>query len=56
MSTFFFTKIYNFSKDFHKYILYQILRMTVQWEPSWYMRTDRHNETNRRFSPVCERA
>ena len=36
--------------------LHQILRISVQWEPSFSMRTDRRNEINGRHSQFCDRA
>jgi len=52
---------YGISKtDFHKRPPYEISRKSVQWEPHWYVRTDRwtngHEERNSRFSPLRESA
>ena len=45
-----------FSADFGKMLKYQIYIKSVQREPSCFMRTDRHDEENNRFSQFCERA
>jgi len=55
-----FDQIWTFSPNFNESLQYQIPWKSVQWELSWYMwrdiRTDRHDEANRRFSRLCERA
>ena len=35
---------------------YLVSSKSVQWELSYSMRTDGHDEANRRFSKFCERA
>ena len=44
-----------FSAYFGKILNYQIYKKSVQWEPSCFMRTDRHDEDNRSLQ-FCERA
>jgi hypothetical protein len=59
-----FDEIWSFWADFYKSSQYQISRISVQWGLRWCMQTDRrtdgrtyrHDETNRRFSRLCERA
>jgi hypothetical protein len=38
-----------FPKYFRKTLKYQIQLKSVQWKPSCYIRTDRHDEANSRF-------
>jgi len=38
-----------------KILKYHISGKSVQWEPSCFMRTDRHDEANTRFSQFCEK-
>ena len=45
----------NFLDRFSKLLKYQIAWKSVQWKPSFSMRTDRH-EANSHFSQFCERA
>jgi hypothetical protein len=40
--------------DFRKIFKYKFSGKMVQLEPSWCMRTDGHDEVNRRFSHCCE--
>ena len=55
-------RLWIFSTDFHKSSQYQISRKSVQWDPLIHAarQTDRqtngHDEANRRFSRLCERA
>jgi hypothetical protein len=57
-----FIKTWFFLTDFQKIIKYKILWKSVHWEPSCFMwtdgqierQTDRHDETNSRFSQLCE--
>jgi len=51
-----FKQTWFLSTDFRKIIGYQISCQSFQWEPSWSMRTDRHNEANSGFLRFCERA
>jgi len=39
-----------FSAYFRKIIKHETLRKCVHWEPSYSVRTDRHDEVNSRFS------
>jgi hypothetical protein len=46
---------YTLSQQIFKKILkYQIPWKSAQWEPSYSMRTDRHDVANSRFSQYCE--
>ena len=36
----------NFLDRFSKKLKYQVLSKSVQWEPSYFMRTDGHDEAN----------
>jgi hypothetical protein len=55
-----FNPICIISTRLNKSLQCQISRKSVRWKPNWYMWTDggivRHDEANRRFSQVCERA
>jgi hypothetical protein len=42
-------------KHFRKFP-YVISRKSVQWQPTCFVRTDRHDEANSRFSQFCDRA
>ena len=46
----------NFLHGFWTILKYQISWKSAQWEPSCSMRTDRHDEANRRFWQCCESA
>jgi len=45
-----FNQIWISSTDFRRSPQYQISRKSAQWEPRWYVWTDRHDEANRLFS------
>jgi len=55
-----FNQIWIFSTYSNKNPEYQISTKFFQWQQSWYTRTDgladRHEEANRRFSRLRERA
>ena len=44
-----FNEIWTFSADTHESLQYQISRKFVQWDPDWYMRTDRNDGANWRL-------
>jgi len=46
----------NFFTDFRKIGWYEISWKSVQWEPSCFMRSGRHDEVNGHFSHFCENA
>jgi len=41
--------------DFRKILKYLILRKSVQWETSCFIRTDGHDAANSSFPQLCER-
>jgi len=43
-----FNQVCNFSTDSHKNTQYQISRQSVQWDPRWYVRTERRTQTDGR--------
>ena len=45
-----------FLTDFRESLKYQVLSKSVQWEPSFSMRTDGCDEAKSRFSQFRERA
>ena len=45
-----------FWTDFRKNLKYKSAWKSVQWDPSYSMSTDRHDEANSYFSKFCERA
>ena len=51
-----FTQNWIFSTDFRKIHIkfHKISRKSTQWEHSCYMRADRHDEADSRFSQYCE--
>jgi hypothetical protein len=51
-----FNQIWSFSTCFNKSPKYQISPKSFHWEARCYIRTDGHDEANRRFSRLCERA
>jgi hypothetical protein len=42
-----FNQILNFLTYFHRSHQYQFLRKSVQWEPRWYMQSDRRHQSKR---------
>jgi hypothetical protein len=56
----YFNEIIIFSTDFRTSIKYQVLSISVHWEPNCSVRTDGqtdgHDDANNRFSQFCERA
>jgi hypothetical protein len=48
-----FNETWILTTDFRKILQYQILWKSIQWEPSWSMRTGGH-DANSRFSQFCK--
>jgi hypothetical protein len=51
-----FNQTWIFWTDIRKALKYYISLNFVQWESSYFIRTDGHDEANNHFSQFCERA